>query len=179
MCTGDPSSKWVELPDTSLQIEFLRDFLLEFLVCTQPLGIQMTKVLVAMLVNTTKECNYNSIVIVHHSGSCVVICKSRISFLVDISVAVESNKLWLTWSIVCVVVPCYKFKDISMIFRPSFLPHWSIQIKYTLYYYIIRYIICLIQDIKEYVILIKNMLYSVNLQTISIQQGSRRVRLLI
>ena len=36
-----------------------------FLVCTQTPGIQLTKGMAVMLVYTTKECNYNSIVIIH------------------------------------------------------------------------------------------------------------------
>ena len=40
-----------------------------FLVCTQFPGIQMTQGMVAMLVYSTKERNYNSIVIIHqHCG---------------------------------------------------------------------------------------------------------------
>ena len=47
-----------------------------------------------------------------------------ISLLANISVTTKSDKLWLTWSVVCVVVvPWQKFKDISMIFRPPFLPN--------------------------------------------------------
>ena len=38
----------------------------------------MTKGMAAMLVYTTKECNYNSIVIVHQYGGCDVTCKPRI-----------------------------------------------------------------------------------------------------
>ena len=38
----------------------------------------MTKGMTAMLVYTTKECNYNSIVIVHQHGGYDVTCKRRI-----------------------------------------------------------------------------------------------------
>ena len=38
----------------------------------------MTKVKAVMLMYTTKECNNNSIVIVHQHGSCDVTCKPRI-----------------------------------------------------------------------------------------------------
>ena len=38
----------------------------------------MTKGMAAKLVYTTKECNYNSIVIVHQHGGCDVTCKPRI-----------------------------------------------------------------------------------------------------
>ena len=50
----------------------------EFLVCTISAGIQMIKGMAAMLVHTTKECNYYSIVIVHQHGGYDVTCKPRI-----------------------------------------------------------------------------------------------------
>ena len=49
-----------------------------FLVCTQSPGIQMTKGMAAMLVYTTIDCNYNSIVIVHQHGGYDVTYKPRI-----------------------------------------------------------------------------------------------------
>ena len=48
------------------------------MVCTQSPGIQRTKGIAAMLLYTTKECNYNSIVIVHQHGSYDVTFKPRI-----------------------------------------------------------------------------------------------------
>ena len=48
-----------------------------FLARTQSPGIQLTKGMAAMLVYTTKECNYNSIVIVHQHGGYDVTCKPR------------------------------------------------------------------------------------------------------
>ena len=38
----------------------------------------MTKGMAAMLVYTTKDCNYNSIVIIHQQGGYDVTCKPRI-----------------------------------------------------------------------------------------------------
>ena len=38
----------------------------------------MTKGMAAMLVYTTKECNYNFIVIIHQQGGYDATCKSRI-----------------------------------------------------------------------------------------------------
>ena len=49
----------------------------------------MTKGMAAMLVYTTKECNYNSIVIVHQHGgyhvTCISLVKSKIGLLREIT----------------------------------------------------------------------------------------------
>ena len=50
-----------------------------FLVCPQSPEIQMTKVMAAMSVYTTKKCNYNSIVIVHQHGGHDFTGKQRIT----------------------------------------------------------------------------------------------------
>ena len=52
--------------------------IVQFFVCTQSPGIQMTKGMAAMLVYTTKEYNYNHIVIVHQHVGYDVTCKPRI-----------------------------------------------------------------------------------------------------
>ena len=51
---------------------------MQFLVCIQSPGIQVTKGIAAMLVYTTKKFNYNSIVIAHQHGGYDFTCKPRI-----------------------------------------------------------------------------------------------------
>ena len=45
----------------------------------------MTKGMAAMLVYTTKECNYNSIVIAHQNGGYDVTCTPRIACHITVS----------------------------------------------------------------------------------------------
>ena len=65
------------LNSVSIECAFVLKFN-PFLVCIQSPGIQRTKGVAAMLVYTTKECNYNSIVIVHQQCGYDVTCKPRI-----------------------------------------------------------------------------------------------------
>ena len=52
----------------------------------------MTKGMAAMLVKTTKECNYNSIVIVHQYGGCDVTCKPSIqSTIIMITILLSTS----------------------------------------------------------------------------------------
>ena len=61
---------------------FLDSIKNQFLVYTQSPGIQMAKGTAAMFVYTTKECNYNSIVIVYQHGYDVTY-KPRIGTIVS------------------------------------------------------------------------------------------------
>ena len=67
-----------------------------FLVCTQSQEIQwqVTKGMAVMLVYTTKECNYNSMVILHQHGSYDVTCKPRIKHCYVMTIYNE-NSYWL------------------------------------------------------------------------------------
>ena len=51
----------------------------------------MTKGMAAMLVYTTKECNYNSIVIVHQHDGYDVTCKPRILSFLRLNSAIKKN----------------------------------------------------------------------------------------
>ena len=67
--------------------------------CTE---VKMTKSMAAMLVNTTKECKYNSIVIVHQHGGYDVTSKPRISATAVLSVVqFEAKKMNKKLNVLC------------------------------------------------------------------------------